>query len=47
MSSDTRIGTQSNGSIDDVRHDLIKGRDLGVRIDRLPYKGTPRAEATT
>ena len=33
MSSDTRIGTPSNGSTGDVRHNLIKGRDLGVRID--------------
>ena len=35
MSSDTRIRTPSNGSTSNVRHDLIKGRDLGVGIDRL------------
>ena len=33
MSSDTRIETLSNGSTDDVRHNLIKGKDLRVRID--------------
>ena len=38
MSNDTRIGTPSNGSIGDVRHNLIKGRDLGVRRDWLPYQ---------
>ena len=38
MSGDTRIGTPSNGSIDDVRHDLIKERDLDIRIDWLPYQ---------
>ena len=38
MSSDTRIETPSNGSTGNVRHDLIKGRDLGVRIDWLPYQ---------
>ena len=38
MSSDTRIKTPSNGSTGDVRHNLIKGRDLGVRIDWLPYQ---------
>ena len=35
MSSDMRIGTPSNGSTGDVRHNRIKGRDLGVRIDWL------------
>ena len=38
MSSDRRIGTPSNGSTGNMRHDLIKGRDLGVRIDWLPYQ---------
>ena len=38
MSSDMRIGTPSNGSTDNVRHDLTKGRDLGVRIDWLLYQ---------
>ena len=38
MSSDTRISTLSNGSIGDVRHDLIKGRDPRVRIDWLLYQ---------
>ena len=36
MTSDTRIGTPSNGRTGDVRHNLIKGRDLGERIDWLP-----------
>ena len=38
MSSDTRIGAPSNGSIGNVRHDLIKGRVLIIRIDRLLYQ---------
>ena len=38
MSSDMRIRTPSNGSTDNVRHDLIMGRDLGVRIDWLSYQ---------
>ena len=46
MSSDRRIGTPSNGSIDNVRHDLIKGRDLGVRIDWLPYQRLKKLKET-
>ena len=38
MSSDMRIRTPSNGSTNDMRHNLIKGRDLGVRIDWLLYQ---------
>ena len=38
MSGDTRIGTPSNGSTGNVRHDLIKGRDPRVRIDWLLYQ---------
>ena len=37
MSSDTRIGTPSNGSTNNVRHDLIKGRVLSVWTNRLLY----------
>ena len=38
MSSDTRIGTLSNGSTNNVRHDLIKWKVLIIRIDRLLYQ---------
>ena len=38
ISSDTKIRTPSNGSIGNVRHDLIKGRVLIIRIDRLLYQ---------
>ena len=38
MSSDTRIRTPSNGSSGNERHNVIKGRYLGVRVDRLLYQ---------
>ena len=38
MSNDIRIRTPSNGSASNVRHDPIKRRDLGVRIDWLPHQ---------
>ena len=38
ISSDIRIRTPSNGSIGNVRQDLIKGRVLIIRIDRLLYQ---------
>ena len=38
MSNDTRIGTPSNGSASNVKHNLIKGRVFIIRIDRLLYQ---------
>ena len=47
MGSDTRISIPTNRSTGNVRHNVIKRRDLSVWVHRLPYQGTPRAEATT
>ena len=38
MSSDMRIRTPSNGSTDNERRNVIKGRYLIVRVDRLLYQ---------
>ena len=38
MKGGMRISTPLNGSTNDVRHNVIERRDLGVRIDRLLYQ---------
>ena len=44
MRSDPRISTPLNGSTNDVRHNVIERRDLGVRIDRLMNQRYPKSK---